>query len=211
MFGSQPPTVLFLTKNSLSLISSKFKDKINLEFPSDLVANLEITDPHKFEQLVSDFLSQVDLKGERVLIVLAEDILFQKNFTGPKDVLKEQINEFVSEIPFDSQKLKKVELQVKDGILVVAANNEMYQAVAEVVGNLGGDVEAVIPVTVFSGPQNLNSLTKADLPLITGDTKLIETANFHPQPADTSINPWKIALPVLAIIWLVLIIILIIL
>ena len=94
--------VLWLDKAGLSLYLEK-KPFIRLNFTPDTVSNLEIIDKLKLENLVHSFISQNNLGGISLILIIASDILFEKDWTLPlTDAQVKEEADFIDNVPFEN-------------------------------------------------------------------------------------------------------------
>ncbi|HEV7454472.1 MAG TPA: hypothetical protein VGO07_04390, partial [Candidatus Saccharimonadales bacterium] len=74
---SKPNALVYVHHNGLVVVE-KHTPQAKLKFPSELVANLEVTDTGKFLDLCQQFFAGNGLRHKRVLMVLGYNAVFEK-------------------------------------------------------------------------------------------------------------------------------------
>ena len=178
--------VLFLKRDSLELyLANSDGPKNKLSFPPEIIKYEEIIDEAKFENLISSFLQKELVSNQKVIILLSQDILFQKTISAKDKNLEEaEIKKFTDEIPFDVSKTATVKVPTTAGLNIIATNKKLYLPIATACEKLNSQVEAVIPSTIFGISKDL-PLTKNDIAQIIKNPKLVNASNFLLVQADT--------------------------
>lgn len=179
MFFGSAPTVIFLKSKSLEIYSPKTKGvEASLDFPPNYEKDLEIIDQEKFENLISSFLTKLNLKDQQIIIAISSEDLFEKNITSDQ-VAKEKsaIEHFFNTVPFDPQKIAKLQIKTKNGTSLVATNKNLYESIIHVLQKIQTDIQAVVPATLF-GVSSTSSLSTEDLKKITNNKSLLKSSNF---------------------------------
>ena len=178
--------VLFLKRDSLELyLANSDGPKNKLSFPPEIIKYEEIIDEAKFENLISSFLQKELVSNQKVIILLSQDILFQKTISAKDKNLEEaEIKKFTDEIPFDTSKSAYIKIASGDNIFLVATNKKLYSPIAAACEKLNSQVEAVIHSTIFGISKDL-PLTKNDIAQIIKNPKLVNASNFLLVQADT--------------------------
>lgn len=177
LFGNSK-YILHLKSKSLEVYKHNTQGvQARINFPPDYQKDQEIVDEQKFEQLISNFLTKLNLKDSQCLIAVSGENLFEKSIplTNSK---KEQAEaeEFFTQIPFDTEKIIKKQIRVKNGIKLIAANKNLYEAIVHVLQVIPVEIEAVIPITSFGITSS--TLTKKDTSDIMKNSSLIKLTNF---------------------------------
>ncbi len=139
--------VLWLDKAGLSLYLEK-KPFIRLNFTPDTVSNLEIIDKLKLENLVHSFISQNNLGGISLILIIASDILFEKDWTLPlTDAQVKEEADFIDNVPFENI---VTHTWTKDGKKkLVAVNQDMISVLKVSFEKDEGRIVAVFPYSLF--------------------------------------------------------------
>lgn len=178
MLFSNSSIIVYLKRSSLEVYSQKSEGvQARLDFPPNYQKDQEILDVEKFEQLIANFLSKLNLKDKKIIIAISADNLFEKTIPL-SDKAKEDAaaNKFFEEIPFDPQKIVKKQIRTKNGLNLIAANKNLFESIVHVLQKLESEVHAVVPVTMF-GISSL-ALTRADEKKITSNSELLKTSNL---------------------------------
>ena len=171
--------IIYLRRNSLEVYHEGAEGYLGrLEFTPDSAKDEEVIDESKFEELIATFLNKLALKENKALIVLSDDVLFQKTLPLSDDqTVQKQTDEFFGEVPFDVQKISTRAVQTKNAVNLFATNRLLYEACANALSKLQKETEAVVPATMLGITQGVQALTKEDLEKI-GNGDLVEASNF---------------------------------
>ena len=178
MLFSNPDTIIFLKRNSLEVYNQKSEGvQARLDFPPNYEKDQEIIDIEKFEQLISNFLSKLNLKNNKIIIVLSAENLFEKTLPL-SDKTKEEAaaKKFFGSVPFDPQKVAKKQIRTKNGLNLIAANKNLYESIVHVLQKLQSEIRAAVPVSMF-GITSL-VLSRQDIKKITSNSEMLKTSNF---------------------------------
>lgn len=157
MFG-KPTAVVYLKRQGLELYSGKsqgYSEK--LDFPAELVSSEEILDEAGFKRFLGDFFTKVTPPGQKVVLVLSDELAFSKIISTEKvsgNDLEEQKQKFFDDVPFDSHELSTLEFIYKNNLYLFASNKKLYEDVASSLSGIGRVVELVVPAFVFGISSN---------------------------------------------------------
>jgi len=184
IFG-QNKVIIYLKRNSLELVKSqKDSQSAHLDFPADIAKWEEIIDRAKFESLLSSFLLKEITKGAKVIILLSDEVVFQKSFPIGQIVTDGDFQKFVAAIPFDPQNLSAKQVKTQNELYFIGTNKTLYEILVGLLEKNKVKVQAVVPATIFgiNDPLISNNLSN-----ITSNSKLLKSANFLGK-ADTHDN-----------------------
>lgn len=128
-----PPTtkkqnaILWLERTGLSLITQEKSSLLRLSFAPDTIDHLEIVDEVKLQTLIHTFVTQNSIGPLSISVVLAPDVLFEKEWNipqSPEQVQEEQ--QFLDSIPFE-QLIQKVWIKDNKKKLAVVNGNLITQ------------------------------------------------------------------------------------
>lgn len=178
MFGSK--LIIYLRRNSLEVYRENTEGYLGrLEFPPETAKDEEIIDKAKFEELIESFLTKLATKEKKALIVLSDDVLFQKTIPlSDEKTEATDIQEFFAEVPFDPQKISRKQIRTKNGVNLFAVNKDLFLAAAGVLSKMQKEVQAAVPATIFGTNATSTALTKQDINNITSKQDLINQSNF---------------------------------
>lgn len=153
-FNSYPASV-YIKKKSLEFIVGN--NRKSLEFPDDVTSNADIINPEKYEKLVEEFITTNNLKKQKVLLVLADEIIFDKTFPNEDlKILDDKINDFLDMVPIDPGKIAQKNIKSDKGIYFFAVNKDLFEKLVEVMERSGVEVLAAVPLTAFSEEKDLS-------------------------------------------------------
>lgn len=152
----KPPTVIFIKKNSLTFYLDQ--KELHLEFPVAVVKDADIANPSQYEKLVEEFLTANNIKKQKAILVLSEEIVFQKiiPFTDQK-MLDEESTRFSEMIPVERENLREKTLQVDSNIHLFALNKWLIEKLIEILKKQGWEITAAVPLTLFTEEKALNA------------------------------------------------------
>ncbi|OGE63138.1 hypothetical protein A2964_00855 [Candidatus Daviesbacteria bacterium RIFCSPLOWO2_01_FULL_40_27] len=174
IFFEKYPSAIYIQKNSLSFYING--EEKHLEFPEDTVSEEDIINPAKYSKLIADFITAENIKSQRVLLVLSEEIIFKKLIPATDlKLLDEKLADFTEMIPLESGKLIKKTVKLNANIYLFAVNKQLFEIVLETLEGLGFKVLAVVPLSLYSAD---NSLNEDIVRKIYKDRGFLKSANF---------------------------------
>lgn len=173
------PSAIYIRKKSLEFFVGE--NRKSLEFPEDTISSTDIVSPTKYEELIEEFITRNNLQKQKVLLILSEEVLFDKTFPSEDlKILDGKINEFLNMIPIEPEKIAKKTIESDKGIYFFAVNKSLFETLVEILERLEIEVLAVVPLTTFSTENILNiDIIKK----IFDDRSLLNEANL------LSVNP----------------------
>lgn len=143
------PAAIYIQKNALDFyINGNVK---HLDFPADIVSNSDIISPNQYEKLLVDFIAPEIVRKQKVILVLSEDIIFQKSIPLIEvKILDENMADFVNMIPIESQQLVKRGVKVDDNVQLFAVNKQLFEKIIEVLEKASFEVLALVPLSLYS-------------------------------------------------------------
>lgn len=147
-FFDNSKLIIFIKHDSVEFYNQKAVLLFRIEFPKELVRHLEIADPKKFESFIADALKVSNLKEGRSIMVLSDELVFQKIL--PKNSLNSEKNEqeFLSSIPFDLKDLQLKKLIINKWQVYMAVNIHFCREIKKAINDLF-PVEMVVPLSLF--------------------------------------------------------------
>ncbi len=176
MFFNRVKLVAYLQGKSLQLLGEK-EGTESLELPVGSIKNSEVTDKEKLKEAIVDFLAKTEIKKQKVILVLGDDVIFQKiiPFTTREELL-EKDREFFINTNLDSQSLSKKTLKNGNEVYLIAANRQLYNCVIEAFDAVSWRINYAVPAFVF-GIKN-NKMEINDSALLLKNGSLIKNSNF---------------------------------
>ena len=185
MFFNAAKSLIYLKRSSLEFYRGNAKEE--LKFPPTVLQNIEIQDSETFEKLTITFLTNLKVKKQKIIIVLSEDLLFQKEIvTVDSEELKERSQNFLDSLPFASDKV--VIKRVDDGQrkFIFATNKKIFKLLTEILESLDCEVKAIVPITLFKEKYKIDGELTADLAKkISSEENLLKRGNFLEDTPET--------------------------
>ena len=157
MFFSKPKLFIYRKRGVLEIYQEKNASPLaKIDIPKDVEKNEEILSSAKFKNIVNSSLEKYALKGQKVIILLSGEIIFQK--TIPKSDIEsqdQQIQTFLDDVPFDSQKIAQKQIETQDGLLLVATNRDLFDPIVKSLDILGASTQLVLPSSLFTSEKEV--------------------------------------------------------
>ncbi len=127
-----------------------------LVFPNDVVRDLEVVKKESLHILIKDFVSKNQLDPRSISILLADEIVFSKNFSSLDQKVKDdEIESFIDSIPFEEQSVVKIPNET--GTLVAVVNKDYFLSFKKSFEIIGFKGEYVLPAFLFSKISNVKN------------------------------------------------------
>lgn len=114
-----------------------------LDIPQTAVRDLEVVNALELEKAITSFLTASHVTPTTVAIILSKDVYFDKAFPHPSENQEEEIQSFVSHVPFSSTSFKV--FRVNKQQVVVVLNRDLYESIKSILEKEHFSVVAVIP------------------------------------------------------------------
>lgn len=174
----KPNAIIYLRRSGLVVAGRRLKPA-RLNFPPELVDNLEVLRHDKFITGCQDFFTEHGLRNKRILVVLDHSVVFTKTVeldkSGSPDALTEA---FVAAMPFNTSQRACVTLHEQNNLRLFATNAELYTDLVEALRLAGaGKLLAITPAAAYGLTEDNKQLASAIEQFI-NDTKVRAQANF---------------------------------
>lgn len=179
MFFNKNNILIYLRRTSLEVYYGNEKEE--LKFPPTVYQNIEVLDSENFQKIFKNFLTNLKLKKQDALIILSDEILFQKEIVAADEAdLKIKSENFLDSIPISTDKIKSKKIKVNEKIVLLASNKRVYETVNEVVSSLNLKVKSVVPLTLFKDKLKIedDELSTSLAKKIFSEKDLIDANNF---------------------------------
>lgn len=143
-FFTANKAILLLNKNGMYLFI-KSRQPQHLTFPSEAIKHQEIIDRRLFENTISEFFKQ--LKKHNAILLLAEDILFQKQL--PLTASPDDVQAFYDTIPFSHNIVAKKIIKTTQNIYLLGTNRDLFQTIVFIARQYIWEIKEVVPITIF--------------------------------------------------------------
>jgi len=141
--------VLFLVRDRLYLYDGSAI--LTLEFPSNIVRDIDVKDRDGLFNLVTTFIQNNKLLPAQLFFVLSESVCFSKDFTvgGPTASAKTdaETKEFLDTIPFSSV-VSKI-YKTANTLRIVGSNQDLIDIIFNAFESRGFGVSALVPANIF--------------------------------------------------------------
>ena len=170
-------TALILLKStSLDIYQIGLEETESLTFFEDTLMHLELTDRDKFISVLSDFIKHI--KPQTSILLLSDEVLFQKKLDISEEDLKLKIEDFFDKIPFEKNKIAKKRIETEKELFLFSTNKELYETVVEVFVTNGWTVDIVAPISIFPSVSENSSLSPEQVDEILSSQDILEKSNF---------------------------------
>lgn len=159
MFAKKPKTLLILYPNSLRVYYGKEGDVSQLDFPKDLINNLEVLNPRELSSLINSSLLTSGLKPQEALLLISSDVLEQKIInSSDQAVLEDETNKFFENTPFTRETLSRLILHGRGQLFLYATSKALWQIIVTEFENLGWEIAAVSPAIFYENVPEIKIL-----------------------------------------------------
>jgi len=176
IFENKPKLVLYLKRQLLQLYNSDGSGSI-LKIPLQIINNLEVIDSSGLDKLISGFAASLNLKNEKAVLILSDEVLFRKTFQ------KNNFNEteekaFLNELPFDPLKISKKQISIDNLILTIATNKELYLSIKKSFEKTRIIILRAIPISINSNDNAVENLTIDQIKLAINSIEMFKPLDF---------------------------------
>lgn len=153
---------------------------LTLEFPPNIVRDLDIKDRNGLQDLVTLFIQNNKLVPAQIFFVLSEAVCFSKDFpiTAPTNVatIETGTKEFIDSIPFSSvvSKIYKTPTTMR----VVGSNQDLIDVIFGAFEGKGFGISSLFPANIFPEFGNVTDLTPVMAQKIISNGEMIIAASM---------------------------------
>jgi len=175
---TKPNAIVYVRRNGLIVAGRRIKPA-RLNFPPELVTNLEIQHSDKFVSGCQAFFNDHAIKGARVLMVLDYALVFRKTVDLEPDEQPGTITDaFIAAMPFDSGKRACLSVRNEATLELYATNADFYESVTEALDQAGAArLLAITPAAAYNLAPEDQKLGAA-IEYFIADTKVRGFADF---------------------------------
>ena len=182
--------VIWLERSGLSLITKEKSTLLRLSFTPDVIDHMEVIDEVKLQNLIHTFITSYSLGPMSLSIVLAPDVLFEKEWTLPQSVDQTvEEEQFLDSIPFEHL-IQRTWIKDNKKKLAIVNGNLLVQ-LKQCFEKEGWLLTTVVPYFVVYGPTWNDQIAKDALKKIDGmkrDNMLEKQINREQKSAGTESN-----------------------
>ncbi len=140
--------LLYVRKNSWQFYADNLTSPVSVDIPTSIINDLEVKDVIGLDSTTRDFVFKNSLSPAFLLIILADNICYLKEFPNEEcDQKTEDIRKICAAIPFDAEQ-QKVFMEGKSCKLVVV-NQNLYESIQEAFDKTDIKTLAVVPAGVL--------------------------------------------------------------
>ncbi len=148
---------------------------LKLDFPENIVFDLEITDRSAFDSLIDAFVKSKKLTPARVLIILSESVCFSRDIPATAK-LEDEVRDFLEAVPFDQIISRRYKSQT--GVRVIASNLELLEGIMEIFEREGFGIEGIVPAAIFAGFTTKKVLDLDFVKMISASRQIVRQSNM---------------------------------
>lgn len=151
MLLSKPQAIIYILRNELVAYDRQGK-VVRESLPVDTVDFLEVVDEHKYAAVASSLIAGASLRGKKIVIVLSEDITFEKTLQSDTDqYVQSAIDNYSDNLPIEVSKQHIIVFERKKPLSVQlwATNGELFQLLVKHLEIADCKVVACVPATFF--------------------------------------------------------------
>ena len=178
MVQTEKNEVLLLARDRLYLYNGG--EILSLEFPANIVHDVDIQDSNALYELVTMFIQNNKLTPAQLFFVLSESVCFSKDFAEGDAKTSAGIEEgtkaFTDTIPFSSVVFKAY--KTANTLRVVGSNQDLIDTILNAFEDKGFGLSALVPANIFSELGTTSVLTPVMAQAILGKRDAVITASM---------------------------------
>lgn len=174
--------IVFVDTNQIDFYNKKGDKLSSLKVPEEMFSLNGVSNISSFNKLLTEFISQLIVKDQQVLILLSHNLSL-KEVINRKDDQEPDLEEILKEVTIPKSKRVVKQLKTRDQLHIFVASTELITPLCQGFINQGWQVKALLPFAVYSKSQKHDDfLSQKTIEVILKDTELIEMANmFNPK------------------------------
>jgi hypothetical protein len=141
--------IIYLDRQKITIAAPGHDAPVFLDFPVNVVYDIEIIDPEALETLLTDCFKQNKIDPSEVIIVLSPPVYYEKDAQPAADpaVKKDQIDAFLQTVPYKNLFFKDYILG--DRLKLVTLNKDFYEPVIRILEKHRFNVIAILPADIL--------------------------------------------------------------
>jgi hypothetical protein len=177
MLSKNHPIILFIDRNGFSIYQDILTDIPKFNFTPDLVSNLDVVNKEQFASLIATFIQINKIIPSSLAVILSENVVYEKNLIDPLQSSKEEIQNFLGNIPFEEVLAKVIKTDKTSRI--VAVNKDLVTAIIDAFVGKGSIVEAITPSFIYGQSANFTAgLTSDNIRVILENAEILRSGNL---------------------------------
>lgn len=168
----KPQAVLLLGRFQGVYLSQTMAQPVTIPFPPEIIRDMDVVNRDALADFLKAITEQMQLTPSELTLLLADDILFVKQFpTAGIKTSEKDIQTFVDSVPFEEQAVTK--MPAPPNTVVAVSSREYFEAFEDAFKKLKFAVTLIFPAFVMAKEANLSQ---------TVDINTLSTA-LHRAPA----------------------------
>jgi hypothetical protein len=143
MTKTAQPTIINVEREKLSLCAPYHLEPLVFNFSPEMISDLEIVNSPELITGLRNFIEQNKIKPGPLVIIVAQSVYFEKNYTGQNPPTPEEVDSFIDTVPFSTVSSKL--FRVISGFKQVVINRDFYESLKSTFEEMGFQVTAVVP------------------------------------------------------------------
>lgn len=148
-FEKKQTAVVYVDTDKVFFYTGKTGDIFRLDFPSNVISDLDLVSEEKLIQLIDSFCKTNNLEGTKfeTILVFSTGSIFEKDFTDEIKEENTQIQQFIDIVPFEDVLSKTYKLNKKTKVVVV--NKALFEALKNALEKKNFSISLVLPYSVL--------------------------------------------------------------
>lgn len=143
-----PPIVVTVSRGGLVLCGGSISNILKLPFPPNILKDLNVSDLPTLSSQVKAFVEQNRLKPSDIVMVLNQDVYFEKIMGETMSVeMAQRVQDFLDAVPLSNPSSKVFKVNGKYHAVVI--NRHLYDSVRLAFESVGFKVKAVVPEIIL--------------------------------------------------------------
>lgn len=153
MIDSKSKLIFYLDRQKLIIAGTKLASPVTLEFPANIVYDIDISDPESFDLLLARFFEQSKIPSSDILMVISPEVYYEKNIALSTDPAQRQsqIDQFLEAVPFKNLTIK--DYSIANQPKLIAINKNFYEPIIRFIKRNGYNVSAILPFFILENFQ----------------------------------------------------------
>lgn len=159
IFNKKQYGVIYVDRNCLYFYEKSWDKVLKLNLTPDLMKDLEIIDKTKLESAVKNLLTSNQLFANQLILVLSEDLYFEKDIPADTQNYEEALENFLNKIPYENILYRQYKTEKTEKVVVI--NKTFYETVRSAFEKEGFIIDCTVPSFILD--IKINPKTGPDL------------------------------------------------
>lgn len=153
MIDNKSKLIFYLDRQKLIIAGTKLAAPVTLEFPANIVYDIDVSDPESFDLLLARFFELAKISPSDIVIVISPDVYYEKNVSLSTDQAQRQsqIDQFLEAVPFKNLTIK--DYSIANQPKLIAINKNFYEPIVRFIKRNGYNVSAILPFFILENFQ----------------------------------------------------------